>query len=401
MAKTNSKREPTKHPNIYKYQTKKGIRYQVRVTQILNGERIYFNKSGLLNLPQAKSLVAYAEEKFSLGLDPNEPDKIEEDKKELTFDEYYQKLRSFKLSSRQWNLNTLETNDGRWEKLKNKFGDMKLSKLTREGYQEWINEEYKERDYSQATMEGFDSLLMLLVNDAVEEEYLDKNRLKKVNLEKEGYKPKEKMITMKEYEIVLEKAEEMLDPDYFTMFYLSTFGLRRGEVNGVRKDAIELFDYEGITLAKLYIGTSRTRKYPNGNKPKSEKGDRFIILNPIGTKLVLEQVERAKEIKKKYSQIMHESEFIFLNPDTGKPYYIEILNDQLKKVKQKTGINVHPHKMRHLFATVADLADADGEALRAFMGHADEKMTKHYTHQTDEGALKVLKQTSLLLHGDF
>lgn len=390
------KREKTKYPNIYKYETKKGIRYQVKISYMENKKRIEFSKSNLLNIPQAKAILAEAELKISQGINPNV---TEDDTDELSFNQYYNNLRDFKISSKKWNLNTLDTNNGRWDKLKEEFGEMKLSELTRDIYQEWINTQYEEHDYSQATMEGFHTILMLIVNDAVEEDFLDKNRLKKVNLDKEGYKPKDKMITMKEYKTVLAKAEELLHPDYFTMFYLSTFGLRRGEVNGIRKDAVELFDYEGAQLFKLYIGTSRTRNYPNGNKPKTEKSDRFIFLDNKGTRLILEQIERAKKIKKDHGEIMHETDFIFLNPETAEPYYIEILNDQLKRVKRETGINIHPHKMRHLFATVADLADADKETLRDFMGHATESMTKHYTHQTDEGALKLLKQTSELLHG--
>ena len=49
---------------------------------------------------------------------------------------------------------------------------------------------YETNRHSQGTIEGFHSILMLIVNDAVEEDYLDKNRLKKVTLEKENNKLK-------------------------------------------------------------------------------------------------------------------------------------------------------------------------------------------------------------------
>lgn len=390
-------RQKTKYPNIYKYQTKKGVRYQVRTAQVLNGQRAEFYKGGILTLAEAKAILADVELKFSQGIHPNNPSD-DSAKGDYTFDEYYQRLREFKLASKKWNLNTLDTNNLRWDKLKGSFGHMKLSELNRIDYQKWINQQYKYHDYSQATVEGFHTMLMMIINDAVEEDFLDKNRLKKVTLTKEGYKPKEKMITMKEYEEVIKTCQERLEPVHFTMFYLSTFGLRRGEINGIRKDAIEYFPHGNETLAKVYIGTSRTRRYPQGNKPKTEKSDRFILVNDQAATLLKEQIQRAKKIKSHHDQILNESDFIFLNPETAEPFYVEMMNDQLKKIKKETGINIHPHKMRHMFATAANLADADEEVLRNFMGHSNEAMTKHYTHHTDEGALKLLQQTDTILH---
>lgn len=54
--------------------------------------------------------------------------------------------------------------------------------------------------------------------------------------------------------------------------------------------------------------------------------------------------------------------------------------------------------MRHMFATAANIANSDGDALRDFMGHTDEAMTKRYTHPTEEAALKLLEQTDKILH---
>lgn len=105
---------------------------------------------------------------------------------------------------------------------------MLLEKITRQDWQNWINEQYESNTYSQGTIEGFHSILMLIINDAVEEDYLDKNRLKKVTLEKENHKPKEKIVTMAEYEKAIGVVKEILEPVHFIMSYLSTFGLHRG-----------------------------------------------------------------------------------------------------------------------------------------------------------------------------
>ncbi|WP_390620691.1 site-specific integrase [Listeria grayi] len=48
-----------------------------------------------------------------------------------------------------------------------------------------------------------------------------------------------------------------------------------------------------------------------------------------------------------------------MNPVSGKPWAITRLNELLKKVEQKTGFHVHPHMLRHTFATQAALSGID------------------------------------------
>ena len=298
------KLEKTKYTSIFKYQTTKGTRYRVRFSFVLDGIKEEYSKSGLLNLSQARELLATAELKLSKGQSPNE----DESKKTFTLDQYYKKMREFKITSKKWNKNTIATNDGRWDMLKPVFGNMLLDRITRQDWQDWINEQYENSRYSQGTVEGFHSVLMLIINDAVEEDYLDKNRLKKVTLENENHKPKEKIVTMAEYEKAIQVAKNLLEPVHFTMFYMSTFGLRRGEVNGIRKDAIEFFKHDGKEVAKLFISTSRTKQYPEGNKPKTEKSDRFIVVNEYAANLLREQIKLAKKIKAEHDKIMNDGE---------------------------------------------------------------------------------------------
>ena len=92
----------------------------------------------------------------------------------MTIAEYYQRLRDFKLSSKVWNANTLKVNDERFKVLGGAFGEKRITELTRTDYQKWINKQYEEKNYTQGTIEGYHSLLMLVLNDAVEEDYLDK-----------------------------------------------------------------------------------------------------------------------------------------------------------------------------------------------------------------------------------
>ena len=322
---TMTKRIKTKFPGIYKYETAKGPKYQVRFSYFTNGIKKEFSKSGINNLAEAKSI--YNDQQYKL-----ENDQLQRGEAALTVAQDYAQLREFKLASGVWNKNTLSVNDDRFKKFKEDFGDLKLSELTRLDYQHWINQQYKEHNYSQSTMEGFHSHFMMILNDAVEEDYLDKNRLLKVNLVREGYEPKEKIVHMEDYYTFIETAERILPRDRFTMVYLGTFGARRGEIYGIRLNAIHFIERDGKEYAQIDLHTSISRNYPEGNKPKTKKSKRMVVVNAKAAKLLHDQIERCKKIKKTFNTILNQNDFIFISPETGKPYYLEVMNEAMRKV---------------------------------------------------------------------
>lgn len=386
---SSTKKEKTNYPNIFKYTTKKGVRYQVRLTYYVNNSKDEFNKSSLNSLAEAKALLADVE-KMILR---KQTSRFTHD--EITLNDHYHAVREMKIASKKWNKASISTNDGRFKKISERFGNEKLTHLNRTDLQKWVNEQYDEHDYSEETMKGFLRIINLVVDDAVEEDYLDKNRLKKVSIEKEGYEPKKKILDADEYRFFMDSAKQIMRDDIYTMLYLATFGMRRGEIMGIQKDSI-VFLPDG--LAKIRIKTTRTRDYPEGKSTKTKKGIRTIVVNHEASKLLRKQLEFAKQIKKKYSSIFTVNDFIFINPKTGEPYHVKVLNDNMKIVENQCGIKSFPHMLRHLFATNASLAGVDGTMLRNYMGHTDVKMTDHYTHATDEGAIQVMKKVDSWIH---
>lgn len=386
---SSTKKEKTKYPNIFKYMTKKGVRYQVRLSYYVNNSKDEFNKSGLNSLSEAKALLADVERMVLR----KQTSRFTHD--EITLNDHYHTVREMKIASKKWNKASVSTNDGRFKKISERFGDEKLTHLNRTDLQNWVNEQYIKEDYSQETMKGFLRIINLVVDDAVEEDYLDKNRLKKVSIEKEGYEPKKKILDADEYRFFMDSAKQIMRDDIYTMLYLATFGMRRGEIMGIQKDSI-VFLPDG--LAKIRIKTTRTRDYPEGKSTKTRKGIRTIIVNHEASKLLRNQLEFAKQIKKKYSSIFNVNDFIFINPKNGEPYHVKVLNDNMKIVEAQCGIKSFPHMLRHIFATNASLAGVDGTMLRNYMGHTDIKMTDHYTHATDEGARQVMKKVDSWIH---
>ena len=88
-------------------------------------------------------------------------------------------------------------------------------------------------------------------------------------------------------------------------------------------------------------------------------------------------------------------QYIFLNQRGGKLSRIAAYQ-AIKEIAQKAGIekNIHPHTLRHSFATELMLGGADIMVVRELMGHASVRSTEIYTHLNT----RHLKETILLYH---
>ena len=74
----------------------------------------------------------------------------------------------------------------------------------------------------------------------------------------------------------------------------------------------------------------------------------------------------------------------------GRPFTDNALKDVYSRLKQKTGIQrLHPHFLRHTFATSYIVSGGDVLMLREILGHYDVEITQHYVHEAAK--LKIIK----------
>lgn len=65
-------------------------------------------------------------------------------------------------------------------------------------------------------------------------------------------------------------------------------------------------------------------------------------------------------------------------------------NRYMTKFGQRYGIDIHPHKLRHSFASVAITNGADIASVSEVLGHADKTTTlRLYTHANEESKRKA------------
>ena len=112
-----TKRIKTNYPNIYKYETKKGTRYQVRRAYVINGVPGEFDKSGFKTMTAARAKLREIEEfieneEFGMISSPN-----------ISLDEYYQKYKEKRIFRKEWTADSLSSIDSYyWNYLSNCFG---------------------------------------------------------------------------------------------------------------------------------------------------------------------------------------------------------------------------------------------------------------------------------------
>lgn len=144
-----------------------------------------------------------------------------------------------------------------------------------------------------------------------------------------------------------------------------------------------------LTLSNLYLDIGFIKVIGKGNKER---------LVPIGSTAV-KQIKLYREHVRSHMPIKQGAEDILFLNRRGNGLSRVMVFLMLKDATEKSGIkkNVHPHTLRHSFATHLVEAGADLRAVQEMMGHKSITTTEIYTH-LDRG---YLRDTLLKYHPRF
>jgi integrase/recombinase XerD len=173
--------------------------------------------------------------------------------------------------------------------------------------------------------------------------------------------------------------------DRFIVMAMSRAGLRRGEVCGLRREDLHFVaDASGLgcamTEAHLHV---RRRANVNGAWAKSRRSravpvDDLVVL--AYDSYVFER-HRCREAR--------DCDFVLVNlfhPPLGAPMPPGAINELLARLSRRAGLSrlVHPHQLRHGFASnVMDAGGAVDEA-QELLGHARIGSTQIYLHPSQQ-----------------
>jgi site-specific recombinase XerD len=227
-----------------------------------------------------------------------------------------------------------------------------IEELHIEAVREWVAEQ-QERELSPHTIATRVRSLRAFTRWLLEEEWIDRDPLKRLRAPKAEEKPKE-ILTPADVDSLLavcgkDTANGLRDRALILALYST--GLRATELVSLRLEDLD-YDRGLITIRK-------------------GKGGKFRLV-PLGPK-----VEKAIARYLARRQGKEDNSYLFLS-DEGQPLSYVALRQILRRRGAKAGIRCHAHQFRHSFAVAYLRNGGRLETLRAIMGHSAYELTLHY-----------------------
>ena len=149
---------------------------------------------------------------------------------------------------------------------------------------------------------------------------------------------------------------------------------------GLRDHAIlELFYSSGLRLSELVNLNKNDINFDDGTITVIGKGNKERVV-PVGS-FATKAIKKWLKIRKNISGLTSETEILFLSQN-AKKLTSRAIQYRLKFWAIKQGIpeNIHPHLLRHSFASHLLQSSQDLRAVQELLGHANISTTQIYTH---------------------
>jgi integrase/recombinase XerD len=169
--------------------------------------------------------------------------------------------------------------------------------------------------------------------------------------------------------------------DRLIVLLMARAGLRRGEVLGLRRSDVHLLADSsalGCGISRAHLHVVRRDDNPNRAIAKSRR-QRAVPLDWVTV-----QGFDGYEFERMRVPAAASGDFVFVNlarAPLGAPMRLDAVNDLVAAAARRAGIAaVHPHQMRHAFAS--NVLDAGGtlDEVQDLLGHASISSTQVYTH---------------------
>lgn len=275
------------------------------------------------------------------------------------------------------------------------FGDIPLPDLTSAQITEYFLG-LQDSGLSHSTIIGIYVTLNQLLKMAYNDDTIDRNPIDKVQRPRQRKEEQKKAVeafTSDE----LKKINSCLEKEplkWRAMIRLiEDTGIRRGEACGLKWENIDFS--RNAALIKWNICYTREKGiYVDTTKTGKEREVYFTqavadLLKQYRNEQLALTARRTARLEKDGKPLDFEKvvipEYVFTEKGINSPMHPDSPNRYLRNFGKKYGIEIHPHKLRHSFASMAITNGADVASVSEILGHAQISTTLNmYTHANEE-----------------
>lgn len=275
---------------------------------------------------------------------------------DITYKEYYEnhylpwcrKRQAYYESMKKYFLNVLPE----W------FKNLRLNHLNLKEV-ELLQSFFLEKNYKVATCNRYLKIFKASMTKAYEWNLISEWRLKEIRKVKslKGETKRLRYLSKEEIQNLLSNCDRHLYPIVFTALHT---GMRKGEILSLKWSQVDMKN--GLILV------DKTKNFDRREIPMNES------------------------LKKLFRQLYRrlDTDYIFVNPDTGKRYYD--LKKSFTTACRKAGIrDFHFHDLRHTFASHLVMSGADLKTVQELLGHKSLSMTLRYAHLSQAHKREAVK----------
>ena len=185
----------------------------------------------------------------------------------------------------------------------------------------------------------------------------------------------------------IQKEVDTLSVKWRTIIYLLMIsGCRRGEVAGLKWDAID-WENKRIYIHLNLLHTTEHGTYVDTTKTKNS--ERYVNLPAETMELLREYKQWYEQQKQSYGSRWHESGFLFFSERSGcegEPMNPDTITRFLDKFSRERGLpHINPHAFRHTMASIMCFNRIDPVSISRRLGHSKVSTTTDiYSHMLKE-----------------
>lgn len=364
-----------KDRRVFSYITTKGKKYGVNFYRTINGRKVPLRHQGFDTSADAIEWANTAEREATLHSGVA---------KRVTVQEYFNIW--MKRNEEYWSPDTYHDYDQKFNRyLLPKFGNTLIQDVTREDFQEYINElEHVKRSagrtgYSSKTISILRGYMSTMLNDAVYSGIIPSNKLRNLRI-KSGIGVHNNDISRKKYIQAVKTAKEVLSPMALGAFALSLIALRHGEIIAMQP--------KSIFSDHVHVGIARTNWKPEGGKTKTPASVRDVPITANTYEVLQNAVKFSRQLYLDNSKEFTSDSFIFVT-ENATPWNYTRLNHIFNTVSEAMGQRVGVYNTGNIFVD-----DKDNHRV---MIRPDKKVLfKHVNGKTD-GNLNMVKIISNIM----